>query len=109
MLEELCENLSAEGFRRAMAHFEADARSTLAQLRKAAEDAREEDVRKAAHRLKGLFSQFGAGTSAAFFAHVETLPAHERSAFVKRQVGDSDEAIDAVRAVAAELLGGPPT
>jgi CheY-like chemotaxis protein/HPt (histidine-containing phosphotransfer) domain-containing protein len=109
MLEELCENLSAEGFRRAMAHFEADARSTLTQLRKAAEDAREEDVRKAAHRLKGLFSQFGAETSAAVFAHVETLPAHERSAFVKRRVNDSDEAIDAVRAVAAELLGGLPT
>jgi hypothetical protein len=59
--------------------------------------------------LKGLFSQFGAETSAAVFAHVETLPAHERSAFVKRRVNDSDEAIDAVRAVAAELLGGLPT
>jgi PAS domain S-box-containing protein len=109
MLEELCENLSAEGFGQAIAHFEADARSTLAQLREAAEDAREEDVRKAAHRLKGLFAQFGAGTSAAVFGHLETLPAHERSAFVKRQGADSDEAVDAVRAVGAELLGGLPT
>lgn len=108
LLAELCEDLSAEGFEIAVGQFERDARGTLASLRAAAHEGREADVGKAAHRLKGLFAQFGGGSLAEIFGRIEVSPEGLRSAMALGLGSEADAAVGAVQTVAAALLRETP-
>ena len=71
-LTELVEALGSNGFIAALNHFERDARSTLEQLKELTEAGDHAGLRKAAHRLKGLFLQFGAPEAGRLAAEAET-------------------------------------
>ncbi len=70
-LEELREAVGPESFKRLVGHFLRDAQESLAEVETARAAGDVTRVRKAAHRLTGLFSQFGAAGAAEATAAIE--------------------------------------
>jgi len=108
MLAQLCEDLSPDGFAIAMHQFDQDTISTLQHIRAAARTGQEDEVRRAAHRLKGLFGQFGAAAMAQEFGRIELLPTGERSAAASDAGPAANAALDAVQKAAQPLLNRAP-
>lgn len=76
ILAELLEIMGAEAFDTALASFDADLQTSRAALQSAAAGGDMAALRRTAHRIKGILSQFGAPGAAAL-AH-EAEVAHER-------------------------------
>ena len=99
-LSELAEDLGHEFLEQAVGRFETDARATLEELASLAARADGEAIGRAAHRLKGLFMQFGASNAAELALQVERMPAGERAAATPRLWAEGGDAVEAVRAAA---------
>ena len=102
-LHSLLEDIGAEGMRAAVAAFESDAAQSLLLLQRARAAGQPADVRKSAHRLKGLLDQFAGPAPAALARAVEQAPdsdLHEQAARLADQVGTIVAAVLA----AADLL-----
>jgi PAS domain S-box-containing protein len=104
MLAELCELMTPEGLSLALQQFEQDADTALARLQGAAEAAEEQHVPRLAHRLKGLFAQFGAHGMADDLSTLERLPEGERCTQALELVGRARVVAGALHRVAASVL-----
>lgn len=70
-LEELRQSVGEDAFARLLMRFRQDADETMSELEAAAQPLDHARLRKAAHRLAGLFGQFGARAAAEAAAAVE--------------------------------------
>lgn len=104
MLMELLELMTPDGFSQALLQFDQDADAALVRLQVVAEAAQEEQIPRLAHRLKGLFAQFGALETADAMSSLEELPEGRRCARALALVGHARLAAIALRRVADELL-----
>ena len=105
MLMELCELMTPDGFSQALQQFDRDTDAALLRLQAVAEDGQEAQVPRLAHRLKGLFAQFGAMEMADAMSQLEQMPEGERCARADALVGTGRIAASALRRVADDLLG----
>lgn len=103
-LRQLSDDLGPEAMAAALAQFEFDARAFLERLRSSADADDGEHVRKTAHRLKGLFLQFGASAAARRSAELEQAPGGLQAEATQRLIELGPRAIEAVRAAASEML-----
>lgn len=101
-LRQLSENLSPDDMAATLAQFELDARAGLARLRSSAAEKNDEQMRKTAHQLKGLFKQFGAAAAASHAAELEQAPAGLQAQAAQRLIELGPDAIAAVRTAAGE-------
>ncbi len=108
-LRQLSDDLGPEAMAAALAQFELDARTGLERLRSrpAAEDG--EPMRRTAHRLKGLFTQFGAPAAAWHSAELEQAPDALQAQAAQRLIELGPGAIAEVRAVANQMLAAEVT
>ena len=104
MLMELCELMTPDGFSQALQQFDQDVDAALVRLQEHAQTSQEEPVPRLAHRLKGLFAQFGAMEAAGAMSALEQLPEGERCVRALALVGQARGAAIALRRVADELL-----
>jgi PAS domain S-box-containing protein len=104
MLAELCELMTPEGLALALRQFDQDASAALVQLESAAEDAQEGQVPRLAHRLKGLFAQFGANGMAEEMSALELLPEGQRCVGALALAGRARAVTAALQRVAAGVL-----
>ncbi len=104
VLAGLAEDLGPEFLEQAVARFETDVRATLLQLASLAAQSDGEEIGRAAHRLKGLFMQFGARDAAEFATQVERMPAAQRAEAAPRLSSAGGAAIQVVRAAARSIL-----
>lgn len=106
-LEELLDALGSENFSEALLRFRQDADEaiektlTLVATRDAA------GVRVMAHRLKGLFEQFGAQAAAAEAARVQKAPAETVLATAAFLAAAARQAVTAVNSAALAVLADP--
>lgn len=103
-LRQLSDDLGPEAMAAALAQFESDTRAFLEQLRSSAAADDGEQVRKTAHRLKGLFLQFGASAAAMHSAELEQAPGGLQKKAVQRLIELGRDAIAEVRATTNEML-----
>jgi CheY-like chemotaxis protein/HPt (histidine-containing phosphotransfer) domain-containing protein len=103
-LRQLSDDLGPEAMATALAQFEFDARAFLERLRLSAAADDGEQMRKTAHRLKGLFLQFGASAAARHSAELEQAPGGPQAKAVQRLIELGRDSIAAVRAATNEML-----
>jgi signal transduction histidine kinase/HPt (histidine-containing phosphotransfer) domain-containing protein/FixJ family two-component response regulator len=95
-LNELAEALGPDGFLAAVNHFERDANSTLERLAELSAANDRAGLRKAAHRLKGLFLQFGAPSAARVAAEAESAADEMLDGSIRALIDISSSAITRV-------------
>lgn len=103
-LRQLAEELGPDAMAATLAQFEFDARAGLERLRASAAEGDDEQVRKTAHRLKGLFSQFGASAASRHAAELEQAPGGLQAQAVQRLIEFGPDAIAAVRTAVRDML-----
>jgi HPt (histidine-containing phosphotransfer) domain-containing protein len=103
-LRQLAEDLGPDAMAATLAQFELDARAGFERLRASAAADDGEQVRKTAHRLKGLFSQFGASAAARHAAELEQATGGLQAQAAQRLIEFGPDAIAAVRTAARAML-----
>jgi signal transduction histidine kinase/DNA-binding response OmpR family regulator len=103
-LRQLSQDLGPDGMAATLAQFELDARAGLERLRASAAADDGDQVRKTAHRLKGLFLQFGASAAARHAAELERAPGGPQAQAAQQLIELGPAAIAAVRTAAREML-----
>jgi len=103
-LTELAEALGSDGFLAAVNHFERDANSTLERLAELSAANDRAGLRKAAHRLKGLFLQFGAPSAARVAAEAESSADEILDGSIRSLVDIAESAITRVIGASRETV-----
>ena len=103
-LTELAEALGSDGFLAAVNHFERDANSTLERLPELSAANDRAGLRKAAHRLKGLFLQFGAPSAARVAAEAESSADEILDGSIRSLVDIAESAITRVIGASRETV-----
>ena len=103
-LTELAEALGSDGFLAAVKHFERDANSTLERLAELSAANDRAGLRKAAHRLKGLFLQFGAPSAARVAAEAESCADEILDGSIRSLVDIAESAITRVIGASRETV-----
>lgn len=103
-LTELAEALGSDGFLAAVNHFERDANSTLERLAELSAANDRAGLRKAAHRLKGLFLQFGAPSAARVAAEAESSADEILDGSIRSLVDIAENAITRVIGASRETV-----
>lgn len=103
-LTELAEALGSDGFLAAVNHFERDSNSTLERLAELIASNDRVGLRKAAHRLKGLFLQFGAPGAARVAAEAESSADEILDGSIRSLVDIAESAITRVVAASRETV-----
>lgn len=103
-LTELAEALGSDGFLAAVNHFERDANSTLERLAELSAVNDRAGLRKAAHRLKGLFLQFGAPSAARVAAEAESSADEILDGSIRSLVDIAENAITRVIGASRETV-----
>ncbi len=103
-LTELAEALGSDGFLAAVNHFERDANSTLERLAELSAVNDRAGLRKAAHRLKGLFLQFGAPSAARVAAEAESSADEILDGSIRSLVDIAESAITRVIGASRETV-----
>ncbi len=103
-LTELAEALGSDGFLAAVNHFERDANSALERLAELSAANDRAGLRKAAHRLKGLFLQFGAPSAARVAAEAESSADEILDGSIRSLVDIAENAITRVIGASRETV-----
>lgn len=104
ILVELIDLMGPDLFADAFATFTADLDNSLAAMSAASAAQDAEAVRRQAHRIKGLLSQFGATGAAAIAQHVEVAPTGPIFAQARSLAGIVPGTIAEMRRISAMLL-----
>ena len=105
LMTEFFEIVGPAGFVEAISTFKRETPGVIAQLSDCVDKADDEGVRQIAHRLTGVFGQFGATDAAALAARIETLPKASLGEPVKRLIELAPGAIAMVGAASVRILG----
>jgi CheY-like chemotaxis protein len=104
MMEEFLEVVGPAGFAEAIAAFERNTGEVVTRLSRLLVDEDDKGVKEVAHRLKGVFGQFGASNAAALAAEVEKTEPGLRAAAAARLLANAPLAIAMVAAHSQLLL-----
>ena len=104
LLEEFLEVVGPSEFAEAVSTFERDADAVVTRLASLLASKDDPGVKQAAHRLKGVFGQFGASDAAALAADVERARPLDRADLASRLLDAAPEAIAMVMARSRTLL-----
>lgn len=105
-LSALLDDIGEHSLQAAVAAFESDVHATRQALEQALSAGDTLRIRRAAHRLKGLFEQFAGATPAALAAQVEQSPDANLTEHSARLLALLSAVVSAVVAAAA-MLGSP--
>jgi len=106
ILAELLEIMGAEAFDTALASFDADLQTSRAALQSAAAGGDMAALRRTAHRIKGILSQFGAPGAAALAHEAEVAHERELPELAARLGANLPTVMAEVRKAAASLAAG---
>lgn len=106
ILAELFEIMGAEAFDTALASFDADLAASRDVLQSAAAAGDIAALRRAAHRIKGILSQFGAPGAAALAHEAEVARAEDLPELAARLGANLPTVMSEVRKATASLAAG---